>query len=327
MSLRNQIVFIVLLLIVILTVGALSFSYVEGLDLFDSFYWAVTVLSTVGFGDVVPKTMAGKIVYMALVTSGIGLYGYFVTNMVSLISESRLRNLLFRYLIESRRLKELRDHTIIIGWNRFAETAYEELMLNNKNPLVVVDDEERARSLSQNGVNVVLGDLSNIDTLRKVGLDRCLAVIIALESLEKQLIHLLRIRSVDRSVPIVVLNRNKKMKNILYQAGATRVVDAFDIVGRLLASSVFEPLACDVLMDLAESRNMINLEQAESHVEKTVGELVNAGLQSMIIAVEREGKVHYLPDNSFKVNKGDKLVLVTDNARLKNDLKILSKMQ
>ncbi len=41
----------------------------------DALYWAFTTLTTVGFGDIVAVTTGGKILTIALMASGIGVYG------------------------------------------------------------------------------------------------------------------------------------------------------------------------------------------------------------------------------------------------------------
>ena len=68
---RGTIVAIVVLIVVILAVGALVFSYLEKYDIIDSFYYAAVTMTMVGATDVYPKTAAGKIVTMFYVFTGL----------------------------------------------------------------------------------------------------------------------------------------------------------------------------------------------------------------------------------------------------------------
>ena len=70
MSAYKNILTTIFALSILLTVGSLLFSAFEQIDLFNSFYWTVTVLTTVGFGDIVPRTTMGKLIYIFLVFSG-----------------------------------------------------------------------------------------------------------------------------------------------------------------------------------------------------------------------------------------------------------------
>jgi voltage-gated potassium channel len=57
---------------VILT-GTLFYHNAEGWRILDSFYFSVTTLTTVGFGDLAPKTDAGKLFTSFYILTGVGL--------------------------------------------------------------------------------------------------------------------------------------------------------------------------------------------------------------------------------------------------------------
>lgn len=58
----------------VILVGTFLFSFLEGWDLIDSAYFSTVTIATVGYGDLAPKTAAGKLFTMAYIVIGIGLF-------------------------------------------------------------------------------------------------------------------------------------------------------------------------------------------------------------------------------------------------------------
>lgn len=69
------------LVIVLLVLGMLFYHTVEGWSYFDSFYFSATTLTTVGFGDIYPKTILGKSFTIIYILSGIGVILAFVNTL------------------------------------------------------------------------------------------------------------------------------------------------------------------------------------------------------------------------------------------------------
>jgi hypothetical protein len=76
--------------------STLAFSYVEKHTIFDSVYWTITVISTVGFGDITPHTQIGKLLFMVDAVSGINVYIYLITSWQASLVEERLERRLWK---------------------------------------------------------------------------------------------------------------------------------------------------------------------------------------------------------------------------------------
>ncbi len=64
--------------IITLLIGTLFYNFVEGWNVLDSMYFSVITLTTVGYGDLVPITDAGKIFTSFYVLIGIGIIFAFI---------------------------------------------------------------------------------------------------------------------------------------------------------------------------------------------------------------------------------------------------------
>lgn len=63
--------------LIILPGGTYAYSYLEGWDYLDSLYFTVVTVTTIGYGDLVPQTDAGKIFTMIFPFIGIAMAFYF----------------------------------------------------------------------------------------------------------------------------------------------------------------------------------------------------------------------------------------------------------
>jgi hypothetical protein len=80
------------LVIVILAVGTTVYSLLEDWSLFDSLYFSVVTLATIGYGDLAPTTKGSKLFTICYIFVGVGTLGVFI----SAVSRASLRRSLER---------------------------------------------------------------------------------------------------------------------------------------------------------------------------------------------------------------------------------------
>jgi len=120
-----------LLIIAMLSFGTVGFwffeHYPEGQthDIFGALWWAVVTLTTVGYGDMVPGTVGGKIMGVFVMICGIGLVSTLTGNLASMLVERKARKR--KGLLKV----NLTNHVIIVGWNDFGLELIETLRDNH----------------------------------------------------------------------------------------------------------------------------------------------------------------------------------------------------
>lgn len=67
------------------------FHFIEGWTWLDSAFFAVTTISTVGYGNLVPETTPGKIVTMAYILVGLGVFVAATSSVAEVLLRRRER--------------------------------------------------------------------------------------------------------------------------------------------------------------------------------------------------------------------------------------------
>ncbi len=90
---------LLLLVVIILSIGALFYHKIEHLRLLDALYFSTITLTTVGYGDFSPHTDAGKLFTMVYLLVGIGV----LLALISIIADQAINN--YRRLTEQHLLR------------------------------------------------------------------------------------------------------------------------------------------------------------------------------------------------------------------------------
>ena len=83
--------FLLVTVMVIMLVGTIGFSLLEGLSLINSFYFTFVTVATVGYGDITPHTVGGKVLAMLVIVFGVGTFLGVVASGTEMLLERRER--------------------------------------------------------------------------------------------------------------------------------------------------------------------------------------------------------------------------------------------
>lgn len=131
----------------------------------DGVWYVMTTMTTVGYGDYAPKTLAGRVFGMLLYVYGIGLMTMFIGKAFDSISVKR------RLKEEGKVSYKKNGHYIFIGWGKKTETAIREVLCSNQTAEIVLIDQELDKVPVEDGrVHFVKGDASDEEILSKANL-------------------------------------------------------------------------------------------------------------------------------------------------------------
>lgn len=89
----NGFIYLTIICGIVLVTAAITYSLAEGASLSNSFWWAIVTASTVGYGDVAPTTLVGRIAAISLMIVGIGFIGTLTSTITNYVTtEKNVKN-------------------------------------------------------------------------------------------------------------------------------------------------------------------------------------------------------------------------------------------
>ncbi len=127
----------ILVLAGIIGIGTFGLTYFESVSPANALWWTVVTISTVGYGDITPQTLGGRVVGVVAMLCGIGLLGTISAMLASTMVSANWRR---THGMESLTFKH---HFIICGWNFKAREMIHELQADqgaDHTPVVLIAD-------------------------------------------------------------------------------------------------------------------------------------------------------------------------------------------
>lgn len=319
----------IFLLISIIVFGTVSYWYVEGMSIFDSFYMTVITISTVGFSEIKPLTQLGRYITVIIIISGISLLTYTLGQIAKVFIEGELQVLLGRRKLE-KQITSKQDHFIICGYGRIGTVITRELA-EDKIPFIVIEkSEEKIEQLEKEHFLYLQGDATDEEVLLHAGLERARGLVTAVSSDADNVFITLTAKGLMPD--IFVLSRAADLKNEakLLRAGATRVVCPYNMGGARMADILKKPTVVDFLdTTLTSSTLGLKLEEAVIHAKsRIVGKtLLESRLRKdfgvMIVAIKKSTQeMLFNPGPDALLESGDIIVAIGKH----NDLLRMAEM-
>lgn len=76
----------------------------------DAIWWSISTITTVGYGDIVPHTIAGRIMGIFLMVVGIGVMAALISEVSAVMVEARIRNDTVQSDLKMSMINEIKSH-------------------------------------------------------------------------------------------------------------------------------------------------------------------------------------------------------------------------
>ena len=200
-------------------------------------YWTLTVMSTLGFGDITFHSDLGRGFSILVLLSGIVL-------LLILLPFTFIRFFYAPWLEAQLRLRAPRelpegvsDHVVIGRYDEIAQQLIDRLESQGIPHCVFEPDPAKAAELNSSGVRAVRGQFDSVETYRAVRASDARLLVANLDDARNTNL-VMTAREVCGEVPIAALAENDESEDVLQLAGATTVLTLKQRLGSQLASRV-----------------------------------------------------------------------------------------
>lgn len=201
------------------------------------FYWTLTVMSTLGFGDITFESDLGRLFSVLVLLSGIFLLLIVLPFAFIRFFYAPWLDAHIRTQAPRRVPPDTSGHVLFSSWDEIQRGLAERFELLGIPYFVIEPDPVRANELFVEGVPVITGDLDSTHTYAHAAIDKARAVF-ASQSDAANTNVILTVREIHPTVPILALAEENESVDLLQLAGATHVLPLKQRLGEQLANRV-----------------------------------------------------------------------------------------
>lgn len=238
------------LLAIVIIIYSVLFHFIMALEGQDhswvtGFYWTLTVMSTLGFGDITFASDLGRFFSIVVLLSGIFMLMIvlpfaFIRHFYIPLLESKKKNKVPRQVPTG-----TKNHILICSYDVIARDMAERLEQENTPYYIIENDIEKAIKHHDDNVPVLLGELDDQKTFILANIKDAKLVLINRDDFLNTKI-ILTIREISAAVPIVAIATLIESVDVQQLSGADHVLPVKKWLGEQLA-------------------NRVNTQHAESH--------------------------------------------------------------
>ncbi|MCU5455837.1 potassium channel protein [Bacillus cereus] len=312
MNARKQLWIAVICMTFVVILGTIGFMTIEEISLFQAFWMTMITVLTVGYGDAVPVTQAGKVFALLIIPVGVGIVTYAIGVVAAMIIEGNLFHAVRRKKMD-KQIAQLKNHIIVCGCGRVGLQVVHELQ-EKKIPFVVVDKDESV--LEKGKLLYIHGDATGDQVLHHAGISKAAGLVAIVANDAENVFITLTARGLNDAIKIVARSEKPETEEKLRRAGANKVINPSSMAGIHIAKGIANPLTVHYIDTV-----LYGIEQSFVIEEILVGKdsilvgksLLESDVRNQfdvtILAILRNGDIIHNPTGQEKLQEHDMIIV------------------
>ena len=316
-TIRRRLLYASAAIVLAISFGASGFYLIEGFSALDSIYLATETVTTVGYGDVTPKTPMGRVFAIAFMLIGGGTVLYALTVLAQAVIQSEIVEA-FGLQRKTREMDKLENHYIVCGAGRVGRRIISNLQKENLPFVVIERDEKKVVEYEEtDGAHILIADATLEENLNQAGVKRARGLAACLPDDADNVYVVLTARDMNKDLHIVARAVEEQAEPKLIRAGANRVVAPIIIGSQSMARALLKPTIADFMDSIvAETFDLVFEEVAirsnSEYLDKELKETnISTELNLLIVAIRRkDGFMILQPSADTHIRQGDLLIVI-----------------
>ena len=299
-----------------IALGAAGFRYFEQFSWLDSFYTSAQTVTTVGYGDLAPKTAGGRVFAILLMLTGVGTVLFGLTILAQAVIQSEMVEALSRRR-KIREMQELEGHYIVCGAGRVGRRIIRSLERQDLPYVVIENNSAKLSEIDPASLHAILGDATSEENLISAGVKRARGLASCLPDDAANVYVVLTARGLNPDLHIVARAVEEQAEPTLIRAGASRVVAPTIIGSQSMARALLRPAIADFMESIvAETLDLvfeeIAIDAASPYAGKHLKDTnIMSELSLIVVAIRRkDGELEFQPKADTIINSGDLLIVI-----------------
>jgi voltage-gated potassium channel len=312
------------LFFVLLLISTAGYMIIENYTFFEALYMTVITVGTVGYMEVHPLSVAGRVFTIFIILINIGAFTFFVTYLTRYLLDGEFIRT-YKQMKMDNAIQQLRNHVIVCGFGRNG-TECAQVLHNNNIPFVVLEEKNALPDdLPFTIAYFMKGDATKDETLKEAGIDHARAIIATMPIDADNLFTVLTARQLNPNITIISRASHDSSVSKLKIAGANNVIMPDKIGGAQMATLVLNPDVQEMISLMASRNNkQFKLVEMVATRKVSLGELsLWNNTECTLLAVKNGNEYILNPGPSFIISGGERLILMGSEEQIEKAKQLL----
>jgi voltage-gated potassium channel len=307
---------------IMIVLSSIGITLLEGMPAIDALWWTVVTLTTVGYGDISPGTIGGRIIAVVIMFFGIGLLGMLSATLASVLVEKKFK--------EDRGMTSynFENHIILCEWNHRTRAILNEFRVDPQtaNASIVLIAEIPRKPVDDENLFFIQGSV-NDETLNRANLPKASTVVIlgddrldATARDAKVVLTTLTIESLNPEVYTIVELMDEAHVQHCKRAKADEIIVSSELSSGLISRAALNHGITKVVSELLSAQygnDLYKLPIPISMIDRPFIEVfmeMKQKHQSIVLALQKgeQGEVISNPPVDYQLEQSDYLIVISD---------------